>query len=156
MPSHIWVISRILLFHFFRFTIVSCEDKVFRALPIYPCGFLSSSLWDCLWETLPDIIWEICGCDKTNQILVTNTCLKLDIFYGKTSFPHILPKHCWCSCNFGMYSLVYFIYCTPMFILGSICNVFESCNFPMFLSRVSIMWTSHVKSLWVTLLLFKG
>ena len=72
---------------------MSCEDKVLKALGIYQCSFLSSSLWDCLWETLHDIIWEIYGCAKNNQRIVTNTCPKLDIVYGKTSSPHILPKH---------------------------------------------------------------
>ena len=67
--------------------------QVFRALWIYPCGFLSSSLWACLRETLAGILWEICGGTKNNQRLVTNTCLKLDIVYGKTSSPHIFPKH---------------------------------------------------------------
>ena len=67
--------------------------KVFRALWIYPCGFLSSSLWACLRETLPDIIWEIFGCAKTNQRLVTKTCPKLDLVHGKTSAPHILSQH---------------------------------------------------------------
>ena len=39
----------------------------------------------------------------------------------------------WCNCNFGMYSLVFIMYCNPMFILGCICNVFESCHTPMFI-----------------------
>ena len=60
---------------------------------MYPCGFLTSSLCACLWETLPGILWESPRCAKTNQRLVTKTCLKLDIVYGKTSAPHILPKH---------------------------------------------------------------
>ena len=68
----------------------------------------------------------------------------------------LVKRECWCICNFGMYSLVYLMYCTSMFILGSVCNVIDSCHTLMFWSRVSIMWTSHVKSLWVTLLLFKG
>ena len=71
---------------------MSCEDKVFRALWIYPCGFLISSLCACLWETLPDIFWEICGGAKNDQTLVTNTCPKLDIVYGKTWAPPIFPK----------------------------------------------------------------
>ena len=41
--------------------------------------------------------------------------------------------------NLGMYSLVYLMYCTLMFILGSIYNVIESCHTPMFLSVESIM-----------------
>ena len=51
----------------------------------------------------------------------------------------LVKRECWCICNFGMYSLVYFKYCTPMFILGSIYNVIESCHIPMFQSRDSIM-----------------
>ena len=51
----------------------------------------------------------------------------------------LVKRECWCICNFGMYSLVYFMYCTPMFILGSICNVIKSCYALMFLSRGSIM-----------------
>ena len=63
---------------------------------------------------------------------------------------------CWCNCNFGMYSLVFLMYCTLMFILGCVYNVIESCHAPMFWSGFSIMWTSYVKSWWVTLLLIKG
>ena len=66
----------------------------------------------------------------------------------------VVCYNCWCNCNFEMYSLVYFMYYTPMFISRSICNVIESCHIPMFLSGDSII--SHVKSLWVTLLLIKG
>ena len=51
----------------------------------------------------------------------------------------LVKRECWCICNFGMYSLVYFMYCTPMFISRSICNVIESCHAPMFLSGSSIM-----------------
>ena len=29
-----------------------------------------------------------------------------------------------------MYSLVFLMYCTPMFIPGSVCNVIESCHAP--------------------------
>ena len=51
----------------------------------------------------------------------------------------LVKRECWCICNFGMYSLVYFMYCTPMFIPGSFCNVIESCHTPMFLLGCSIM-----------------
>ena len=51
----------------------------------------------------------------------------------------LVKRECWCIFNFGMYSLVYLMYYTPMFILGSVCNVFETCHAPMFLSRDSIM-----------------
>ena len=32
----------------------------------------------------------------------------------------LVKRVCWCNCNFGMYSLVYLMYCTPMFIPGSV------------------------------------
>ena len=64
-------------------------------------------------------------------------------------------RECWCNCNFGMYSLVYLMYYTPTFILGCVCNIIKSYH-AMFWLGVSIMWTSHSKSLWVTLLFFKG
>ena len=51
----------------------------------------------------------------------------------------LVKRECWCICNLGMYSLVYLMSYTPMFIPGSVCNVFESCHSPMFLSRGSIM-----------------
>ena len=51
----------------------------------------------------------------------------------------LVKRECWCICNFGMYSPVYLMYCTPMFILGSIYNVIESCHTPMFPSGGSIM-----------------
>ena len=28
----------------------------------------------------------------------------------------LVKRECWCNCNFGMYSLVFLIYCNPMFI----------------------------------------
>ena len=74
---------------------------------------------------------------------------KGDVFEYFKEFRTIIEKHtekcikilrsdnggeCCCICNFGMYSLVYFMYCTPMFIPGSICNVIESCHASMFLS----------------------
>ena len=30
----------------------------------------------------------------------------------------LVKRECWCNCNFIMYSLVFLIYCNPMFILG--------------------------------------
>ena len=51
----------------------------------------------------------------------------------------LVKMECWCNCNFRMYSSIYLMYYTPMFILGCVCNVFESCHAPMFLSGVSIM-----------------
>ena len=51
----------------------------------------------------------------------------------------LVKGECWRNCNFRMYSLVYIMYCTPMFIPGSIYNVIESCHASMFLSRDSTM-----------------
>ena len=46
---------------------------------------------------------------------------------------------CWCICNFGMYSSLYLLYWTLMFILGCVCKIFDSCHAPMFLLGDSIM-----------------
>ena len=51
----------------------------------------------------------------------------------------LVKRECWYICNFGMYSLVYLMYCTLMFISRSIYNVIESCHAPMFRSGDSIM-----------------
>ena len=51
----------------------------------------------------------------------------------------VTHNQCWCNCNFGMYSLVFLMYCNPMFIPGCICNLLESCHAPMFLPGGSIM-----------------
>ena len=68
----------------------------------------------------------------------------------------LVKRECWCICNFGMYSLVFLMYCNLMFISGYIVMclsyVMPRCSD----WEVSIMWTSHVKSRWVTLLLSKG
>ena len=40
----------------------------------------------------------------------------------------LVKRECWCICNFGIYSLVYLMYSTLMFIQGSIYNVIESCQ----------------------------
>ena len=37
----------------------------------------------------------------------------------------LVKRECWCNCNFGMYSLVFLMYCNPMFILG--CTWVMSC-----------------------------
>ena len=48
----------------------------------------------------------------------------------------LVKRECWCICNFGMYSSMYLMYCNPMFILGCIYYLFESCcHTPMFRSR---------------------
>ena len=46
----------------------------------------------------------------------------------------LVNRECWWKCNFRMYSHVYLMYCTLMFILGSVCNVIESSHAPMFRS----------------------
>ena len=51
----------------------------------------------------------------------------------------LVKRECCCICNFRMYYLVYLMYCTPMFIPRSICNVIESFHTPMFLLGESIM-----------------
>ena len=52
----------------------------------------------------------------------------------------LVKRECWCICNFGMYSHMYFIYCNPMFIPGCFYYVFESyCLTPMFRSGGLIM-----------------
>ena len=51
----------------------------------------------------------------------------------------LVKRECWCICNFGMYSPIYLMYCTPMFIPGSVCNVFESFYASMFLLGASLM-----------------
>ena len=69
----------------------------------------------------------------------------------------LVKRECWCNCNFRMYSLVFLMYCTLMFIPGHVCNVIKSwCHALIFWSGGYIMYTSHVKSLWLTLLLIKG
>ena len=60
-----------------------------------------------------------------------------DILCRENTF--LVKRECWCNCNFGMYSLVYLMYYTPMFILGCVCNVIKSCHALMFRSGVSIM-----------------
>ena len=44
----------------------------------------------------------------------------------------IVKRECLCICNFGMYSLLYFIYCislVPDVLIGRIINVIKSCKF---------------------------
>ena len=53
----------------------------------------------------------------------------------------LVKRECWCNCNFGMYSLVFLIYCNPIFIpkctwvmscpdvpIGRFYNVNKSCE----------------------------
>ena len=52
----------------------------------------------------------------------------------------LVKRECWCICNFGMYSSMYLMYCNPMFIMGGIYYVFDSCcHAPMFRLAGSIM-----------------
>ena len=52
----------------------------------------------------------------------------------------LVKRECWCICNFGMYSYMYFIYCNLMFIPGCFYYVFESyCLTPMFRSGGLLM-----------------
>ena len=51
----------------------------------------------------------------------------------------LFKRECWCICNFGMYSSMYLMYCNPIFILGCIYDIIESCHTPMFLSGGYIM-----------------
>ena len=52
----------------------------------------------------------------------------------------LVKRECWCICNFRMYSSMYLMYCNPIFILGCIYYVFESCYHAlMFRSGGSIM-----------------
>ena len=46
--------------------------------------------------------------------------------------PFPVKRECWCNCNIGMYSLVYFIYCislVPNVTIRRIINVKTSCKF---------------------------
>ena len=76
-------------------------------------------------------IWLDVDLDGTSKKTCANILCRENTF--------LVKRECWCICNFGMYTLVYLMYCTPMFILGSICNVIESCDASMFLSGDSIM-----------------
>ena len=51
----------------------------------------------------------------------------------------LVNRECWCIGNFRMYSLVYLMSCTPMFIPRNVCNVIDSCHAPMFRSGRLIM-----------------
>ena len=75
---------------------------------------------------------------KTNMIQwykEEDQCWKL---CRKNTF--LVKRECWCICNFGMYSSMYLMYCTPMFIPGCFYYVSESCcHAPMFQLGGSIM-----------------
>ena len=56
----------------------------------------------------------------------------------------LVKRECWCNCNFWIYSLVYLMYYSPMFILGCVCNVIESCHTLMFI--LGIFYNEKVMS----------
>ena len=52
----------------------------------------------------------------------------------------LVKRECWCIYNFRMYSSMYHMYHNPMFIMGCIYNVIESCcHVLMFRSGEAIM-----------------
>ena len=51
----------------------------------------------------------------------------------------LVNMKCLSICNFEMYSFIYLMYCTSMFIPRHIYNVIESCHVSMFRSGDSIM-----------------
>ena len=79
--------------------------------------------------------WRWRGLDDDLDDTEKKTCA--DKLYRENTF--LVKRECWCNCKFGMYSLLYLMYFTPMFILGSIYNVIESCHALMFWSGDSIM-----------------
>ena len=62
---------------------------------------------------------------------------KLDLLQENQCFS--VSSRFWCNYNFEMYSLVFLMYCTLMFIPGSVFNVMDSCHAPMFRLGVSII-----------------
>ena len=83
--------------------------------------------------------WRWWGLDDDLDDIEKKTCaIKL---CRENTF--LVKRECWCNCNFGMYSLVFLMYCNPMFIPGCICNVLESCHAPRFLSGVSIKFITY-------------
>ena len=94
------------------------------------------------WRWLADeddlkmnMTWRWQGIEDDRDDTKKNTCD--DKLCRENTF--LFKRECWCNCNFRMYSLVFLMYYTPMFILGSVCNVIESCHALMFRSGVSIM-----------------
>ena len=79
--------------------------------------------------------WIWWGLDNDPDDIEKNTCAD-KLCRENTS---LVKRECWSNCNFRMYSLVFLMYCNPMFIPGCIFNVLESFHAPMFLSGVSIM-----------------
>ena len=78
-------------------------------------------------------IWQ--GLDDYPNDIEKKTCA--DKLCRENTF--LVKRECWCNCCFRMYSLVYLMYFTLMFIPKIICNVIESCHALMFRSGDSIM-----------------
>ena len=91
--------------------------------------------------------WSLSKSDKVASYFLFDYLPTFSSFLKTSFILSIFPLYysmvsislCWCNCNFWMYSLVFLIYCNPMFIPGCICNVFESCHAPIFQLRDSIM-----------------
>ena len=73
--------------------------------------------------------WRWWGLNDDIDDIEKNTCT--DKLCRENSF--LVKRECWCNCNFGMYSSIYLMCCTPIFILGCVYNVIESCHTPMFI-----------------------
>ena len=58
--------------------------------------------------------WEL---NNDTYYIEKNTCA--DKLCRENTF--LVKRECWCNCNFGMYSLVFLIYCNLMFIPGFYC-----------------------------------
>ena len=82
-----------------------------------------------------NMTWKWRWLDDDPNDTQKKTCV--DKLFRENTF--LVKRECWYICKFRMYSLVYLMYCTPMFIPGSVCNLFESCHALMSLSRDSIM-----------------
>ena len=74
--------------------------------------------------------WRWRGLDDVPDDTKKKTCA--DKLCRENTF--LVKRECLCNCNFKIYSLVFIMYCNPIFILGCICNVLESCHAPMFLT----------------------
>ena len=67
------------------------------------------------WDITP-FAWDSKSSDDDDDP-VTKTCA--NVLCQENTF--LVKRECWCICNFGMHSLMYFIYCiwlVPMFLLG--------------------------------------
>ena len=71
--------------------------------------------------------WRWRGLDDDPDDTEKKTCV--DKLCWENTFP--VKRECWCNYNFEMYSLVFLIYCNPMFIPGCI-----------------VMYLSHLMSRW--------